>query len=217
MKKCSITGNRPYKFPWLYGVGQEHERYLKRLNNVIEQLILGEDVDFFYCGMATGADMDVAEIVIALREKYPSVQLHGVIPCRDQCKYWDSTEIERYNRILSLANSFEVLADHYTKDCMFARNRYMVDHSDIIPFLFAFFGNIKHESWRYENEFRCSVSDGKTYMPANPKAIYIGANCAEDRRRKLIEIGHSLQVPVYQMFYEPLSPEFGFIPKKADL
>lgn len=132
MKSCCVTGNRPHKFPWKYGIGRKHEKYLDQLRGIIERFIIQEGVTEFYCGMAMGADMDFAETVLSLRNKYPNIKLHSIIPCADQCLKWDSENIARYNRILSRADSSVILSDCYTKDCMLARNRYMVDRSDIV-------------------------------------------------------------------------------------
>ena len=37
------------------------------------------------------------------------------------------------------------------------------------------------------------------YVDAVPKVIYIGMNCKEQNRNKLITIAKSLSIPVYQM------------------
>lgn len=132
MKSCCVTGNRPYKFPWKYGVGKEYEKYLGQLRGIIEQLIIQDGITDFYCGMAMGADMDFAETVLSLRREYPNIKLHAAIPCSDQCAKWDRENVKRYKRILSHADTSVILSESYTKDCMLARNRYMVDRSDIV-------------------------------------------------------------------------------------
>ena len=71
--------------------------------------------------------------------------------------------------------------------------------------------NVKHLTWSYEKEFRCTVgaqSKGMPYIDAVPKAIYIGMNCTERNRRKLIEIARSLSIPVYQMQLDELSEKY---------
>ena len=71
--------------------------------------------------------------------------------------------------------------------------------------------NIKHSTWSYEKEFRCTMgaqSKGMPYVDAVPKAIYIGMNCKEQNRNKLVEIARSLSIPVYQMRLDELSEKY---------
>ena len=39
MKICCVTGNRPQKFPWKYGDGIAHKKYLVGMTRQIEKLI----------------------------------------------------------------------------------------------------------------------------------------------------------------------------------
>lgn len=71
--------------------------------------------------------------------------------------------------------------------------------------------NLKHSSWSYEKEFRCTTAsnvDGMPFIEAKPKEIYIGLNCAPFHAQRLIEIGHSWQIPVYQMCFEECSETY---------
>lgn len=71
--------------------------------------------------------------------------------------------------------------------------------------------NIKHSTWQYEKEFRCTmgaIAKGMPYVDATPKAIYIGMNCAEKNRQKLIEIANHLSVPIYQMKFNEFFEEY---------
>lgn len=71
--------------------------------------------------------------------------------------------------------------------------------------------NIKHSSWKYENEFRCTIAsnaEGAPYVTANPKEIYIGLKCSEDHATRLLAIGIHLNVPIYRMVFEECNPEY---------
>lgn len=51
-----------------------------------------------------------------------------------------------------------------------------------------FLCNIKHSTWSYEKEFRCTKdanAKGMPYIDAVPKAIYIGMNCNEENKKSL--------------------------------
>lgn len=74
-----------------------------------------------------------------------------------------------------------------------------------------YLSNIKHLSWAYEKEFRCTMganAKGMPFVDANPKAIYIGMNCSENNRQKLIEVAKKLSIPIYQMNFDELSDDY---------
>ncbi len=78
-------------------------------------------------------------------------------------------------------------------------------------FIEQYLSNIKHLSWQYENEFRCSIGEKdnqEPYINANPKAIYIGINCSNEHKTKLIEIANSLSIPIYEMRINNFSEKF---------
>jgi len=71
--------------------------------------------------------------------------------------------------------------------------------------------NVKHVSWSYEKEFRCSTASnakGMPYIDATPKAIYIGINCCEENRKKLLSIARHLSIPIYQMKLDEYSRDY---------
>lgn len=91
----------------------------------------------------------------------------------------------------------------------------LIDDLSIV-FLIALFGNLKHTSWSYENEFRCttgSMAKGMPYLAAKPKEIYIGMKCPSAYKAKLIEIASELRIPIYKMSFNELSSDFNLILK----
>lgn len=129
---CCFSGHRPEKLPW----GNDEERpdclaLKERLTRELEKLYL-RGYRHFVCGMARGADFYFAEGVAALREKYPDVTLEGAVPCPSQSKGWDNEEKDRYMRILDVCNIQTLIQPHYSRGCMFRRNRYMVDKSSTL-------------------------------------------------------------------------------------
>lgn len=80
-----------------------------------------------------------------------------------------------------------------------------------IIYVAQFLCNIKHATWQYEKEFRCTIAanaEGSPYIDAIPQAIYIGMNCSENNRKKLVEIATELSIPVYQMEFDELSENY---------
>lgn len=132
MKTCCLTGHRPKGFLWNYEDKDcpAHKRYLSRLREVVEELV-NKGVEKFVCGGALGADQDFAEIVLDVR-KTLNVKLEIAVPCPNQDLKWKEPDKARYHEILHSADSVHTVSEHYTACCMHARNRYMVDKSDVV-------------------------------------------------------------------------------------
>ena len=65
--------------------------------------------------------------------------------------------------------------------------------------------NVKHTSWSYEREFRCTTgatSEGMPFMDARPKEIYISMHCNPHHSKRLKEIGDAWNVPVYKIDFD---------------
>lgn len=78
-------------------------------------------------------------------------------------------------------------------------------------YLAQYLCNIKHLSWEYEREFRCTMgakAEGMPYVDAVAKAIYIGMKCNFKNREKLIEVARKQKIPVYQMHFVDVSEEY---------
>ena len=74
--------------------------------------------------------------------------------------------------------------------------------------------NVKHESWRYENEFRYLApvnASGMPYIKANPKAIYVGMKCDERYIKALTDVADYWDIPLYQMGMDECSEKYELI------
>lgn len=81
-----------------------------------------------------------------------------------------------------------------------------------IVYIAQYLCNIKHLSWSYEKEFRCTIAanaKSAPYIKAVPKAIYIGMKCSKKNRTALISIAKKLSIPVFQMKLVEYSESFG--------
>lgn len=135
-KTCCCTGHRPKGFPFKYGIDTpKHNAYLQTLEQKIELAITHYNVTNFISGMALGADMDFAQTVLKLRQKYP-ITLECAIPCPNQTLKWDSADKLRYESIMELADEINLISERYTPECMLNRNRYMVDNSELVIAVF---------------------------------------------------------------------------------
>ncbi|MDE5943380.1 MAG: DUF1273 domain-containing protein [Clostridia bacterium] len=136
MNNCCCTGHRPKGFPFKYGIdGQKHNAYLQMLEKKIELAISKYGITNFISGMAIGTDLDFAETVLKLRDKYP-VTLECAIPCPNQTLNWNSADKLRYENILKRADTVNLVSECYAPECMLKRNRYMVDKSELVIAVF---------------------------------------------------------------------------------
>ena len=79
-----------------------------------------------------GVDTWAAEIVLELKETYPDIMLVAAIPFPEQAKLWSEKHRLRYNHILSLCDSIQIVSLSHSSSCMMRRNKFMVDNSDYV-------------------------------------------------------------------------------------
>ena len=103
----------------------------EELSDRIEKLIADGYTDFL-SGMAEGVDTWAVEIVLVLREKKTALTLHCILPCREQADKWCDSARQRYRIILDQADSIVYVNRAYCKNCMLERNRFLVDHADLL-------------------------------------------------------------------------------------
>lgn len=138
MKFCCCTGHRPKGLPFEYGKDiKRHKEYLHALEEKIKLVITGYGVTSFISGMALGADLDFAEIVLYLRdtEHYP-ITLECAIPDVNQTLKWNDKDKQRYTALLERADEKHYISGRNAADAMLTRNRYMVDKSDLVIAIF---------------------------------------------------------------------------------
>jgi uncharacterized phage-like protein YoqJ len=120
-KICMFTGHRI--------INARHISTLPhRLDDLLEQLIAHGYTEF-RAGGAIGFDTVAALKVLERREHDPSLSLELCLPCRDQTHGWDARSREYYEYILTHADRVSYVQEAYTKGCMLARNRMLVDGS----------------------------------------------------------------------------------------
>ncbi len=123
MKTCCFTGHR-----------QIRRDHIARLPALLEEEILAllaQGVTVFRNGGAIGFDTVAALKVIALRQRYPQMELEMWLPCREQDARWPAEQRECYAYILSQADRVHYVNEHYSRFCMLERDRRMVDGSDV--------------------------------------------------------------------------------------
>ena len=99
------------------------------LLSVIEQMITDRNITDYYAGGAYGFDAIAALSVLRLKEKYPEVRLHLILPCPfdEQSAKWNEAQKTEYLHIFGLVDSVVQVSDCYYNGCMKVRNARLVE------------------------------------------------------------------------------------------
>lgn len=132
---CAFSGHRPEKLPW--GNDQSDPRCgaLKLKMEAELRHLCDRGVTRFLCGMARGTDLYYVEILASLKAEYP-ITVEAVIPCPSQAERWAEEQRKDYLRLLGCCDKTTVLEERYSEGCMLRRNRYMIEHADILLTVF---------------------------------------------------------------------------------
>lgn len=103
------------------------------LYEYLEKIITKLEVTDFYAGGSIGWDALAAQTVLRLREKYPQIKLHLILPCSnaEQTAGWSEEQRREFYRILALADDVEYTSEHYFNGCMKARNTRLVELANV--------------------------------------------------------------------------------------
>lgn len=125
---CCFSGHRPEV---LYAYGEDENSIYRAISAAVQDAVLDGYTDFL-CGGSRGADMLFARCVADARQYSRDIQLHCILPCRNQAELWSDAERSQYADMLDSADSVICLREKYATGCMQARNRYMVDRSSLL-------------------------------------------------------------------------------------
>ena len=100
------------------------------LGDILEKMIKN-GVTVFRSGGAYGFDICAALEVIEKRKKYPFVQLHLYLPCKEQTLNWDGRDKEIYLKMLDNADKIIYTSEEYSAGCMHHGDRCLVDGADV--------------------------------------------------------------------------------------
>ena len=122
-RTACFTGHRTIPF-------LQRRKIEKRTEEALIEAIK-QGYQFFGAGGALGFDTLAAQTVLRLKETYPHIKLILVLPCLSQTRGWRPEDIAEYERIKAAADKVVYTSQEYTRDCMFKRNRHLVDNSSL--------------------------------------------------------------------------------------
>lgn len=135
----SITGHRPNGLPKEYGYNLNNEAWTK-LKEYIEATIEecykyatpNEELTLV-TGMALGVDTAFWEVAAKLRKNNQNIRIEAALPFVGQEKKWTEKSQKQYKKMLSESDKVTIVSEGgFATYKMMARNRYMVNKSDII-------------------------------------------------------------------------------------
>ena len=124
-KTACFTGHRELREPYEF----VYNRTLKIVENLIQK-----GYKYFGAGGARGFDALAAEVVIALKAKYPHIHLILVLPFYKQYEHeknWTVDEIAQHEKHKKMASKVVYTQETYSSGCYYKRNRHLVDFSSI--------------------------------------------------------------------------------------
>ena len=182
MKKtsCAFTGHRPTRFSFKYDETHPACIELKK--------VLAEHIDFlyrqgitdFYTGCALGIDLWAGEIVLALMELHPEIKLHCVVPFATQDQKWTPEQKARYRALLDRSYDVIMTQEEYSKDCYYIRNRYLVDHADVVLAVYDMNAN-KRSGTGYTVHY--AQAQNKPIIAIDPDDFHISFSGAEAQNK----------------------------------
>lgn len=128
----AVTGLRRHKLDWDKKCYSENEEIMIALFMKTLERFISEDYTDFLCGMANGSDIIFAKSVIKLKDKYPDIRLHAVIPFVKQNKYYDNEDKIDYDDLMKKCDTIRIISINYSKDCYKNRNEFLIENSSVL-------------------------------------------------------------------------------------
>lgn len=139
MKRACVTGHRAMSaFP-------------AGLSETLRSVVLDGYTEFLV-GMALGFDQYCYEELLRMKREFPQLRIVACIPCGDQAARFTRAQKARYDRLCAAADERIVLYPSYVEGCMQERNRYMVDHSDLVVAYLRYAGGGTYYTVKYAVE-----------------------------------------------------------------
>lgn len=124
-KTACFTGHRELREPYEF----VYNRTLKIVENLIQK-----GYKYFGAGGARGFDALAADVVLALKAKYPHIHLILVLPFYKQYdheKNWTAAEIAQHEKHKKMASKVVYTQEVYSSGCYYKRNRHLVAFSSV--------------------------------------------------------------------------------------
>ena len=179
---CAFTGHRPTRFSFKHD--ETHPACIELKKVLAEQIdfLYRQDVTDFYTGCALGIDLWAGEAVLTLMEQHPEIKLHCVVPFAAQDQKWTPEQQARYYALLDRSSDVFLVQEKYSKDCYYIRNRYLVDHADIVLAVYDMNAN-KRSGTGYTVHY--AQAQGKTIIAIDPDDFHVSF-CGTEAQKNIL-------------------------------
>ncbi|MBQ9168990.1 MAG: DUF1273 family protein [Oscillospiraceae bacterium] len=182
MKKtsCAFTGHRPTRFSFKYD--ETHPSCIELKKVLAEQIdfLYRQGITDFYTGCALGIDLWAGEAVLALMELHPEIKLHCVVPFAAQDRKWTPEQQARYRALLDRSSDVFMTQEKYSEDCYYIRNRYLVDHADVVLAVYDMQAN-KRSGTGYTIHY--AQAQSKPIIVIDPDDLHISFSGSEAQKK----------------------------------
>lgn len=123
---------------------------------------------------------------------------------------------DRLNITSIMREQAQKVSDEIDRQSAMGKKEILLNDLTII-FMESLLCNVKHTSWSYEKEFRCTTGDiakGMPFIEAKPKEIFIGMTCAPSHAKRLFEIADFWNIPVHKMEFDDCSETYSLVAKE---
>lgn len=112
-------------------ITDENLSFVKQKLEVMIENLINDGYLYFLAGGALGFDTISALSVLKLKKKYPHIRLFLILPCISQADRWSSENRAIYEAVKADADKISYTSIEYTNDCMYKRNRQLVENSSV--------------------------------------------------------------------------------------
>lgn len=131
-------------------------------------------------------------------------------PVLSACTYPIQYSDQRLDITSFMEKYIKKILEEKARQMMLGKKQIVINDLSII-YVVLLLSNIKHTSWSYEKEYRCTMASnapGMPYVKASPKEIFIGFKCSDENVLRLKEIADKLSVPVHRMNFDEISSSY---------
>lgn len=166
----AVTGLRKYKLCWdTQQYNQNEQKMIDLLEQYLEKYINKGFVNFL-SGMANGSDIIFAKAVINLKNKYPHILLHGIIPFLNQNKYYSNEDKKIYDDLIKKCDTIRIISVEYSANCYKIRNEFLVKNSSV---LLAITYNIEMHRSGTTQTINMAIKNGVGVVKVDPQKFEI--------------------------------------------
>ena len=165
---CAILGHSPMRFAW--GFDEETEECHNLKSEMLRALtaMQRDGVTKYAIACDCGVGMYAAEMVNAMREKNPTIELYCVLPFEDQATKWAPYLRDRFFTMLEKCTLISTVSTHEIADAQLHAYKRIIRMADIV---LAVYDPKSCRNDEVDKAVRYAVSNGKKLLYIHPDTL----------------------------------------------